>query len=159
MLLQIRQVINNQFQCSCGRSLKLMRRHTRYCRTFASFVADPKEWIISIVLTLRSQTAFILQVTPPAIRIFRAQAFTARFEDCAVMHLNFVHFIFRHRIQMFFSLVKMHVSVHGRTFVNWNVGVFDGGCLRFDNNFFQVATFGADKDNGEAACSGGGDSC
>lgn len=159
MFLQIGQMINNQFQCSGCRPLQLVRCHTRNCRAFARLITNPKERIIPIILTLRSQTALIFQVTPPTIRIFRSQTLTTRLENRAIMHLHFVHFKFRHGIQMFLGFVKMHVGIYGRTFVNGNVRVLDCGSLRFNDNFFQVTTFCADKDDSEAACCGRSDCC
>lgn len=132
---------------SCGGSLQLMRQHAGDGCAFAGLVSDPEQRIIRIVITTRAQTAFVFQRTPAAVRIFGAQTLSAGRIHRAIVHFDFRHPILGHHVQIQFLQIEMHVRVHWRILVDFDVRIFDGGRGRFDDDFLQMTINRAHEHN------------
>lgn len=150
VLLQVWQVVNDQFQCSGGRALQLVRRHCRYCRTLAGLVADPKERIIAVIRATRAQTALIFQIAPATVGILGAQALTATLVDRAIVNFDLVHAALSHGVQVHLIFVEKHVRIHRRVLLHRNVGVLNGSGGRLNDNLLEVARLCASKHHRKA---------
>lgn len=128
-----------------------MRQHAVDGCAFAGFVGNPKQWIVCIVITTWSQTAFIFQWTPATVGVFGAQTWCACRVHRTIVHFNFWHAILGHHIQIQFLQIEMHVCIHGWVRMNLDIGILNGGRRRFNDDLLQMTIGRANEYDGVAA--------